>query len=189
MDSDTLLDSLGSDLWNIIDEYLFNGYPNVILIKYLMTLRSLSELSIEMDRIIGVIKNKKSDEIISQNLIMHELLDLHYDSKYCAQCCYAGRGNSILYLCNDNKVLCEDCYLYDSSGTELNPQCSFCCYNGYENGKCYICYSDKKMITLDHWENDELTEYTICENCAIGNGFQGKRVLKVMHSYLSIIKN
>ena len=62
MDSDTLLDSLGSDLWNIIDEYLFNGYPNVILIKYLMTLRSLSELSIEMDRIIGVIKNKKEDD-------------------------------------------------------------------------------------------------------------------------------
>src|SRR5690606_35300267 len=120
---------------------------------------------------------------------MHEFLGLSCYSRVCAECNYDGRGNSVLYFSEGTMILCENCYDFCSDAKKLDLQCSFCCYNGYKCNKCYICYSNNNLIKLDHWEEDWLVEYTICETCALGKGYEGKRVLKATHSYLSIIKN
>ena len=160
----TLLDFIHQDLWNIINEYLFNPKPSRHSIKYLVTMESLSALSSDMNKIAKSLKKIKNDELIKQYDFLHSLLNL------ADVCCDVCEENSITGLFKTKyNVRCKKCIGESSFDYKVPGGCLFCYFerDGMVFGRCVDCDTTDDLIRIKHWVNNLLAPRYVCEKCII----------------------
>jgi len=165
MMDNSLLDKICCDLWKIIDGYLFNSKTDFRSIKYVVTLKSLSDVSSDLCDIIFVLKNKRFNDVMDQNDSLHEMVGLSTIS--CDKCNnYIANTKYVTNYMLHRENYCELC-LPNGKNWELYSivACPLCCYPAdFDN--CHICHASHiKYNKIMHWTVECFIEYNICDTC------------------------
>lgn len=160
----TQLDFIHKDLWNIINEYLFNPEPSRHSIKYLVTIESLSKLSVDMNKIATSLKKIKNNKLVEQYYFLHYLLN---ETDTNCDVCFE---NSITGLFKTkNNVQCEKCIGESEFDYKVPGSCIFCYFehDGMIFNRCVDCDINDNLVKVKHWINDSLVIRYVCERCII----------------------
>lgn len=170
----TILELIPSDLWLIIDNYLFN--PKILRdsIDYLVTLRTLGYVSEDVRDIVKKIRNNRKDQLTNQCNEMHVKIlynRLIVDIK-CVYCNmqYQNNLSIIFYNCKGYYVCGKCLFIYNYVGVKM-PECYICNYKyDIDCGVCIGCNKPEFFITLNklkHWNNNNFIIYSICNDCIV----------------------
>ncbi|SRR6266567_3015613 len=173
----SLLDSIGNDLWTIVNEYLIIISP--LHIRYLSALKILSKISPEMKSQIKILMNKTNFNSLCGD-IHHKL---RINNRLCSICDYTPFGDA--YIKNNN-VFCDSyiCSEYDFTyDDKISLKCLFCLPNNY-GLKCTFCGSEDSLIDIQHWHGYRLEKLKICNKC-----IYHARLIREMNPLLTLVKN
>ncbi len=172
---DTVLKFIPSDLWIIINNYLFDPKISRYSIDYLVTLKTLSFVSEDVNNIIKKIRDNGKDQLIKQCREMHfKILYGHFINHIkCFSCNKSHQSHqnnpSINFYDIAGFYSCETCIpQYNLIGKKV-PLCYICDYKyDIDCGVCIGCNNFLiKLNKFKHWNNNNFIIYAVCDNCVM----------------------